>query len=136
MSVFTQAEIAYLESQRLARIATADASGQPHVVPVSFRYNSATDTLDVGGHGFAVRRSFATCRPIRRVAIVVDDLASVDPWRPRMLEVRGSVEVLPSGGEAVGQGFDPAMFRITPRRIISFGIDTDNPFSMTARTPH
>ena len=49
MSVFTPAEIAYLQSQRLARIATA-ADGQPHVVPVAFRYNPETDTIDVGGH--------------------------------------------------------------------------------------
>jgi pyridoxamine 5'-phosphate oxidase family protein len=136
MSVFTQAEIAYLESQRLARIATADASGQPHVVPVSFRYNPATDTIDVGGHGFAGRKKFRDVQANPRVAIVVDDLTSVDPWRPRMLEVRGAVEVLSSGGEEIGQGFDPAMFRISPKRIISFGIDSDNPFSMTARTPH
>ncbi len=39
MSSFTAAEIAYLQSQRLGRLATADLDGQPHVVPVGFRYN-------------------------------------------------------------------------------------------------
>jgi pyridoxamine 5'-phosphate oxidase family protein len=134
MSIFTPAEIAYLQSQRLARIATADAGGQPHVVPVSFRYNPEADTIDVGGHGFPGRKKFRDVQANPRVAIVVDDLASVDPWRPRMLEVRGQAEVLASGGEAIGQGFDPAMFRIRPKRIVSFGIESDNPFSMSARS--
>ncbi|MBV9323927.1 MAG: PPOX class F420-dependent oxidoreductase [Chloroflexi bacterium] len=134
MSIFTPAEIAYLQSQRLARIATADARGQPHVVPVSFRYNPEADTIDVGGHGFAGRKKFRDVQANPRVAIVVDDLVSVDPWRPRMLEVRGEVEVLSSGGETIGSGFDPEMFRITPARIVSFGIESDNPFSMTARS--
>ncbi len=43
MSVFTPEEINYLQSQRLARIATVGPDGQPHVVPVGFRYNPDTD---------------------------------------------------------------------------------------------
>ena len=58
MSVFSDAEINYLQSQRLARIATAGRDSQPHVVPVSFRYNPQTDTIDVGGHGFAERKKY------------------------------------------------------------------------------
>ncbi|HEV8635743.1 MAG TPA: PPOX class F420-dependent oxidoreductase [Chloroflexota bacterium] len=133
MSVFTPAEIAYLRSQRLARIATS-ADGQPHVVPVAFRYNPETDTIDVGGHGFAQRKKFRDVQRNPRVAIVVDDLASVDPWRPRMLEVRGQAEVLSTGGDSIGPGFDPEMFRIRPRRIVSFGIDGEGPFLMSARS--
>ena len=70
----------------------------------------------------------------KRVAIVVDDLATVDPWRPRMIEVRGDVEVLPSGGDSVGPGFDPEMFRIYPKRIISIGVERGGPFVMNARS--
>ena len=133
MSVFSAAEIAYLESQRLARIATA-ANGQPHVVPLAFRYNAETDTIDVGGHDFAKRKKFRDVQRNARVAIVVDDLASVDPWRPRMIEVRGEAEILTSGGEAIGPGFDPEMFRIRPRRIISIGIEGTGPFDRNARS--
>ena len=60
MSVFTPAEITYLQSQRLARVATSGLGGQPHVVPVSFRYNPDEDTTDVGGHGLRSARSTAT----------------------------------------------------------------------------
>ncbi len=55
MSVFSEAEIVHLQSQRLARIATS-SNGQPHVVPLAVRYNPETDTIDVGGHDFAKRK--------------------------------------------------------------------------------
>ena len=134
MSVFTPNEIAYLQSQRLARLATASPAGRPHVVPLSFRYNPDEDTIDVGGHNFTQRKKYRDVQRNRRVAIVVDDLASIDPWRPRMLEVRGEADILSTGGEAIGQGFDPHIFRIRPRRIISIGIDGDQPFSSNARS--
>ena len=134
MSVFSPAEIKYLESQRLARIATAGRDGQPHVVPLSFRYNPETDTIDVGGHGFAQRKKYRDVQQNPRVAIVIDDLASIDPWRPRMLEVRGEAEILPVGGETIGPGFDPPMFRIRPKRIISIGIEGEGRFRMNARS--
>jgi pyridoxamine 5'-phosphate oxidase family protein len=134
MSVFSPAEVAYLASQRLARIATAGPNGQPHVVPVSFRYNPDTDTIDVGGHGFAQRKKYRDVQSNPRVAIVIDDLASIDPWRPRMIEIRGVTEVLPTGGETIGRGFDPPMFRIWPKRIISIGIEGDGPFGLNARS--
>ena len=46
MSVFTEAELEYLASQRLGRIATVGADGQPHVVPTSFRHNPDHDTIE------------------------------------------------------------------------------------------
>src|SRR6185437_14300122 len=134
MSVFSAAEISYLQSQRLARIATAGRDCQPHVVPLAFRYNPETDTIDVGGHNFAQRKKYRDVQHNPRVAIVIDDLASIDPWRPRMIEVRGEAEMLPTGGESVGPGFDPEMFRIRPRRIISIGIEGEGPFERHARS--
>jgi pyridoxamine 5'-phosphate oxidase family protein len=134
MSVFSPAEVAYMASQRLARIATASPDGQPHVVPVAFRYNPETDTIDVGGHGFAQRKKYRDVQRNPRVAIVIDDLASIEPWRPRMIEVRGEADILPTGGETVGPGFDPPMFRIRPKRIISIGLEGEGPFQSNARS--
>src|SRR2546425_7337871 len=114
MSAFTEQEIEYLRSQRLARIATAGPNGQPHVVPVSFRYNPDTDTIDVGGHGFAQRKKYRDVQSNPRVGIVIDDLASIDPWRPRMIEVRGVAEVLPTGGENNRTGVCPPTVRLQP----------------------
>jgi pyridoxamine 5'-phosphate oxidase family protein len=122
MSVFQDEEIEYLESQLLGRLATVGSDGQPHVVPVSFRYNAQLDTIDIGGHDFARRKKYQDVQRNPMVAFLVDDMASVDPWRPRGIEVRGEAEVLTSGGEALGPGFAPDMFRILPQRIVSWGI--------------
>lgn len=133
MSVFTEAELAYLRSQRLARIATAAPDGQPHVVPVGFRYNDETDTIDIGGHVFVGRKKYRDVQRNPHVAVVIDDLASINPWKVRGIEVRGEAEILESGGEAIGHGFDPQIFRIRPRRVVSWGIDASDAFKANAR---
>jgi pyridoxamine 5'-phosphate oxidase family protein len=133
MSVFTPTEIAYLRSQRLGRLATVGPDGQPHVVPVAFRYNPDEDTIDIGGHGFARRKKYRDVQRNHRVAFVVDDLASVQPWVARGIEIRGQAEVLATGGETVQPGFDPEMFRIRPRRIVSWGVE-GQPFRANARS--
>lgn len=135
MSVFTSAESAYLQGQRLGRLATVGADGQPHVVPVGFRYNPEHDTIDIGGHGgFTKRKKYRDVRQNKRVAFVVDDLASVDPWRVRGIEIRGEAAILETGGQEIGPGFDPDMFRIRPRRIISWGLDNPESYSANARS--
>ncbi len=126
MSAFTPAEINYLKSQRLGRIATVGSDGRPHVVPVGFRYNPERDTIDIGGHDFAKRKKFRDVRQNPHVAFVVDDVASFIPWRVRGLEVRGDAEILENGGQSVMPFFDPEMFRIQPMRVVSWGIEADD----------
>lgn len=125
MASFSDAEIAYLQSQRIGRLATVGPDGQPHVVPVGFHYNPRLDTIDIGGHDFAKRKKFRDAQRNPRVALVVDDLASISPWRARGIEIRGEAEVLLTGGQEIMAGFDPEMFRITPRRVASWGLDAD-----------
>jgi pyridoxamine 5'-phosphate oxidase family protein len=134
MSHFTPAEIAYLQSQRLGRLATVGPDGQPHVVPVGFRYNPELDTIDIGGHDFAKRKKYRDVQGNPRVAFVVDDLASISPWRPRMIEIRGVAEVVAAGGEQVIPGFDREMFRLRPHRIVSLGIEGGERSGTTARS--
>lgn len=121
MSVFGAAEIEYLQGQPLGRLATVGPDGQPHVVPVGFRYNSDRDTIDIGGHDFTTKKKFRDVQRNPRVAFVVDDLASVRPWVVRGIEIRGEVEVVEA--EARRPGFDDRMFRITPTRIVSWGLE-------------
>jgi pyridoxamine 5'-phosphate oxidase family protein len=121
MSVFQDEEIEYLESQLLGRLATVGSDGRPHVVPVSFHYNAQSDTIDIGAHDFARHKKYQDVQRNPRVAFLVDYMVSVNPWRPRGIEVRGEAEVLSSGGEALGPGFAPDMFRILPQRIVSWG---------------
>ncbi len=125
MSVFTEQEIAHLNQQRLGRLATVGADGQPHVVPVGFRYDAEADTIDIGGHNVAQSKKFRDASRHPQVAFVVDDLASIDPWRPWGIEVRGVAATFTEGGERLGPGFGSSWLRITPRRIVSWGVDSD-----------
>jgi len=122
MSVFTDKEIEYLAGQRLGRIATVGADGQPHVVPTSFRYNPDHDAIDVGGLRMSQTKKVRDVRRTGRATIVVDDV--LPPWQPRMIEIRGTAEVVPSGGKALMDSFEDTVVRITPTRIIAFGIDS------------
>ena len=121
MSAFTPAEIKYLQSQRLGRIATVGSDGRPHVVPVGFRYNQEYDTIDIGGHDFAKRKKYREVHQNPHVAFVVDDVTSVTPWQVRGIEIRGEAEILETGGQSIIPGFDVEMFRIRPTRVISWG---------------
>ena len=115
MSVFTQAELEYMVGGRqLGRIATVGPDGTPHVVPVGWIYNAARDTVDVGGRELERTKKFRDVARTGRAAIVVDDLASTDPWHPRGIEVRGR-------GEAIA--LPTPLIRIHPERIVSWGLE-------------
>jgi len=93
-------------------------------MPVRFRYNAEHDAIEIGGHsGFAKRKKYRDVLGNPRVAFVIDDVLSVKPWKVRGIEIRGEAEVLTTGGTELGPGFDPEMFRIKPKRIVSWGID-------------
>ena len=113
-SVFSHAELAYLHGERhLGRIATVGKDATPHVVPVGWRHNLERDTIDVSGREFDQTKKFKDVSRNGRAAIVIDDLASTNPFRPRAVEVRGRAEAL----------FDPEpLIRIYPERIISWGL--------------
>ncbi len=122
MSIFTPAEVEYLNGQRLGRLATVNSKGEPHVVPVGFRYNAELDTIDIGGHNIAQSRKFRDAAHQGRVAFVVDDV--LPPWQPRGIEIRGRAEVLSTGGQEIMSSFSPEMIRVYPTRVIGWGIDS------------
>lgn len=118
---FTDTELHYLATQRLGRIATQQPNGTLQVSPVGFQYNPATQTIDVYGYRMDRSRKYRNVADNGRVAFVIDDLASTQPWRPRSVEIRGHAEA------TTGVDGSP-MIRITPERIISFGLEeTDTP---------
>ncbi len=84
------------------------------MVPVAWIYNAARDTIDIGGSELEQSKKFRDVARTGRAAIVIDDLASTDPWRPRGIEVRGR-------GEAIA--FPTPLIRIHPERIVSWGLE-------------
>jgi pyridoxamine 5'-phosphate oxidase family protein len=119
--MFKPHEIAYLRGAGLGRLATVQPNGTPQVSPVGFRYNEDLQTIDIGGYQMSQSQKFRNIATNDMVAFVVDDIASRDPWRVRCLEIRGTAKQATTDGRR-GTG-DPAIIRITPRRVISFGID-------------
>lgn len=115
MSAFTNPELAYLTGQRrLARIATVGRDGTPHVVPVGWDYNREHDTIDVGGRQLEHTKKFRDVARSGRAAIVIDDLASTNPWHPRAVEVRGRAEAIDE---------PETIIRIHADRVISWGLE-------------
>jgi pyridoxamine 5'-phosphate oxidase family protein len=114
VSVFTAAELEYMRGgSQLGRIATVGADGTPHVVPVGWIYNAARDTIDVGGRELQRTKKFRDVARAGRVAIVIDDVESADPWRPRGIEVRGRGEAIP---------LPTPLIRVHPERIVTWGL--------------
>jgi pyridoxamine 5'-phosphate oxidase family protein len=141
MSVFTEAEVEYLNSQLIGRFATVGQSGAPHVMPVGVFYDPDAESLVITGHAgsnFAASRKFRNAQARPDVSFVVDDLPSTDPWTPRGLEIRGRAEIHTDGGEAVGERigaqmpFDTAWILLRTRRILAWGIETESA-ELTAR---
>ncbi|AOS63580.1 PPOX class F420-dependent oxidoreductase [Actinoalloteichus hymeniacidonis] len=142
MSVFTSNEIAYLRSQPLGRFATVGGDGRPSVRPVGVLFDAEDDVLVIGGvagSGMAGSKKFRDVVGNPDVSFLVDDLASVDPWAPRGIEVRGRAEPRWGDGPAKGLAlaapfpFDEAWMVIRPRRVLSWGLDGDS-FDLAART--
>lgn len=119
--LFSKPELDYLKSQRLARIATVNKKGQPDVVPVGFEFDGTY--FWVGSHDQDIFHRTIKYHNVKngnsRVSLVIDDLKSVDPWRPRSVKVYGVAEVMDHKGI-----FGPGKYlRITPSISWSMGIE-------------
>ena len=117
MAAFTQAEIDYLDSQPLMRFATASPSGKPDVAPVIFE----VDGDDIISAGFDITHT-ARYRNIQKnpqTTLVIDDLATIDPWSPRGIKIIGTASIETAAGSP--------RFRIRPKVIISWAINDTTP---------
>lgn len=115
--IFTDAERAFLSEARLGRIATASAKGTPDVAPVTFIVNEA-DEFEIDGLDNPATLKWRNIVATGRAALVVDDLASVDPWKPRGVKVRGEARAdTDPGGRNV--------IRIRASVVWSWGINAD-----------
>jgi pyridoxamine 5'-phosphate oxidase family protein len=113
MGAFTQAELDYLAGQRLARIATASTTGEPDVAAVGFGVDGAH--VVTGGFDITKTVRYRNLLANPRATIVIDDLATVDPWSPRGVKVRGPATVEERRGGL--------RIRIVPETIWSWGLN-------------
>lgn len=116
MTEFSNAQIKYLKSQRLGRLATLRPDGTLQNNPVGFSLDEASGTIEIGGFNMGGSQKYKNIVANGQAAFVVDELETVDPWKPRMVEIRGTADANPNE--------DPrnSTIRIHPLRVISFGI--------------
>ncbi|MEW1905653.1 MULTISPECIES: PPOX class F420-dependent oxidoreductase [unclassified Streptomyces] len=120
---FSETEWTYLTEDRgrLGRMATVDPSGQPQANPVGF-FPQEDGTVLIGGFAMGRTKKWRNLRENPKVALVVDDVVSVRPWRVRGVEIRGEAELL-VGPHGLGPHFSEEVVRIRPHRIHSWGLD-------------
>lgn len=111
---FTDAQAGFLAENLLGRMATVSPSGQPHVVPVAYRFDGRSITF--GGWNLSKSLKFRNLMANNKVAFVVDEIVSTRPWRVRGIEIRGRAE--PVHGENGVTGV-----RIIPVNIRSWGLE-------------
>lgn len=122
--VFTEAELEYLRSQRLGRLATLSPAGLLQNSPVGFQVDEAAGVIDIYGLDMGNSRKFHNVAANGKVAFVVDDIRSVSPWVVRCLEIRGVGEALTAEAPPT-ERMSAQLIRIHPRRIISWGLGPD-----------
>jgi pyridoxamine 5'-phosphate oxidase family protein len=121
---FTDEEIAYLRSQPITRLATVGPDGQPDLVPLAFEFDGSG--FWVGGVGDAVTRT----RKFRnvaagndRVALVFDDLVSIEPFVARCIRVYGRAgEPVERVSSVVGPGL---FMRVDPTVSWSWNLEAE-----------
>ena len=92
--MFSDKEIEYIETQRLAKISTVTREGlQPDVVPVGFDFDGK-ECIFVGGFNLSKTKKYKNILGNEKVALVIDDLKSVDPWSPRGIKIYGTANIV------------------------------------------
>ncbi len=110
---FSELEAEYLVENLIGRFATSSELGQPHVVPVAYRFDG--ESITFGGWNLVKSLKFRNLMANDKIAFVVDDLVSTKPWRVRGVEIRGRAEPVktPDG---------VTIIKIIPLNIRSWGL--------------
>jgi pyridoxamine 5'-phosphate oxidase family protein len=125
MSVFTDGELEYLRTQTMGRLATIGRDGRPHIVPLTYAYNEAEDTIDLGGIDFASGKKWRDAKGNPNVTFLIDDFS---PEGAHAVEIRGDAELHEQGGSQINPRFPnfvEQFIRLRPRHIVSWGVDDE-----------
>lgn len=116
--MFSREELIYLRQQQLARLATVAADGQPTVDAVGFQFEGGR--FFIGGVALARSRKYRNIDAGNdRVSLIVDDIASLNPYQPRGIKVHGTAEIVHRDDGFFGHG---EYFVVTPRVAWSWGV--------------
>jgi pyridoxamine 5'-phosphate oxidase family protein len=95
--MFSSEEETYLTSQRIGRLATVAADGQPDADAVSYQWNGH-EIVFFGHNLLATRKARNIAAGADRVSFIVDDIGERDGARyPRGLKIHGLAEIRTDG---------------------------------------
>lgn len=128
--MFSEEEVAFLRTQRLLRLATVAPNGQPDADAVGFDFDG--ERFYIGGRNLARSRKYKNVAAGNRlVSLIIDDLASTKPWRPRGIKVHGVAEIVHHSGYA-GAG---EYLAVSPQVSWSWGLGGED-YRDGMFTPH
>lgn len=125
-AIFSEKGLEYLRSQHLARSATSSPDGIPDVAPVGFNFDGSF--FYIGGMNITKTTKYKNIMENNSVALVIDDLKTVDPWDPRGIKISRKADILARKELHGGQlhdntHFRPTHIRIKPTKKWIWGID-------------
>jgi pyridoxamine 5'-phosphate oxidase family protein len=124
-NMFSENEAKYLKSQRLARISTVSPDDlQPDVSPVGFDFDG--EYFYIGGMNLASSRKYRNVLKNNKVALVIDDLETIDPWAPRGIRIYGQADIVDRRGgymDSAHSSSSHSYIRIKPLQKWSWAVD-------------
>lgn len=115
--MFSEEEVAYLQTHPLARLGTVTSAGQPDVDAVGFEFDGVR--FYIGGRQFQTTRKYKNVAAGNtKVSLIIDDLV-MSPWEPRGIKLHGVAQIVEREGRF---GF-ASYFAITPIISWSWGIE-------------
>jgi pyridoxamine 5'-phosphate oxidase family protein len=129
-NMFSEKEVEYLKSQYLARISTVSSEDlQPDVSPVGFDFDG--EYFYIGGINLSKTRKYKNVLKNKKVALVIDDLETVNPWAPRAIRIYGTADIVTRQGGYMDRAHSssssssspPSYIRIRPLQKWSWGVD-------------
>jgi pyridoxamine 5'-phosphate oxidase family protein len=128
-TTFSKKEVEYLKSQHLARISTVSPEDlQPDVSPVGFDFDG--EYFYVSGIHLSKTRKYKNVLKNNKVALVIDDLETVNPWAPRAVRIYGTADIVTRQGGYMDRAHSsssssspPSYIRIRPLKKWSWGVE-------------
>ncbi len=126
-AIFSRKEAEYLRSKHLARVTTSSLDGIPDVSPpVGFDFDGKY--FYIGGMNITKTTKYRDIMKNNNIALVMDDLKTINPWDPRGIRIYGTAEIVAREQLARGQlrdndHFRPTYIGVKPLRKWSWGID-------------
>lgn len=115
--MFSQTELDYIRSQKLARIGTASAKSRPDVAAVAFDFDG--DYFYISGYANQRTRKYHNTKANPQASLVIDDLASVRPWQPRGVKIFATVDFV----HRTGYAGEKEYLRLTPVSKQAWGLE-------------